>query len=246
MDIPFYEDIIPTLSTDQMIEVDRLMIEDYGITLLQMMENAGRNLANLARARFLDNNPHKKYITVLAGSGGNGGGALTAARRLANWGARVSVCLSKPADKLSDAATHQLSILKKMEIPIQSEELPDIDLPCNLILDGLIGYSLAGPPKGPTAMLIQWANEQDIPILSIDTPSGIDVSSGLVYNPTIKSAATMTLALPKRGLMEGQVRPYVGELYLADISVPPALYQKGVLYSKVEAIFAENDIVRIY
>jgi NAD(P)H-hydrate epimerase len=67
-----------------MVEVDRAMIEDYHIELIQMMENAGRNLAHLARTRFLSGNPRGREIVALVGNGGNGGGALVAARRLHN------------------------------------------------------------------------------------------------------------------------------------------------------------------
>lgn len=77
---------IPFLTTDQMREVDRAMIEDYGIQLIQMMENAGRNLAELARRRFLNSRPSGQKVIVLAGTGGNGGGGLVCARRLHNWG----------------------------------------------------------------------------------------------------------------------------------------------------------------
>ena len=72
----------PFLTADQMREVDRLMIEEYGIELLQMMENAGRGLADLARERFLDDDPRRRAVVLLAGAGGNGGGGLVAARRL--------------------------------------------------------------------------------------------------------------------------------------------------------------------
>ena len=74
------------IDTPQMIEVDRLMIEEYHIELIQMMENAGRCLAIVARDVFLDNDPENKSICILAGTGGNGGGALVCARRLSNWG----------------------------------------------------------------------------------------------------------------------------------------------------------------
>jgi NAD(P)H-hydrate epimerase len=87
---------IPYLSTKQMIEVDRAMMQDYKIGLIQMMENAGRNLAHLARIRFLDGNPEGKQVIILAGTGGNGGGALVSARRLHNWGAKVHVFITKP------------------------------------------------------------------------------------------------------------------------------------------------------
>ena len=73
MTISRYPDTIPYLTTDQMIEVDRAMMEDYKIELIQMMENAGRNLASLARERFFGGNPVGHHVVVLAGSGGNGG-----------------------------------------------------------------------------------------------------------------------------------------------------------------------------
>ncbi len=57
--------IFPFITTDQMREVDRAMIEDFGISLVQMMENAGRNLAQLARQRFLDGDPRGRRILVL-------------------------------------------------------------------------------------------------------------------------------------------------------------------------------------
>ena len=69
---------VPAITTAQMREVDRLMIEVYGIELIQMMENAGRNLAVLARQRFLDGDPAGKRVLALVGSGGNGGGGLVA------------------------------------------------------------------------------------------------------------------------------------------------------------------------
>ncbi len=78
---------VPYVTTEQMIEVDRAMIEDYRIDLIQMMENAGRNLAHLARELFLDGDPRGRSLVVLAGTGGNGGGAMVCARRLANYGA---------------------------------------------------------------------------------------------------------------------------------------------------------------
>jgi len=108
----------PCLSTDQMREVDRAMVEDYGILLIQMMENAGRNLAHLARERFLECNASGKTILVLAGPGGNGGGGLVCARRVHNWGADVRVYLSSPVGALTEVPRHQHDVLKKMSVPI--------------------------------------------------------------------------------------------------------------------------------
>ena len=69
-----YKKEIPSLTTEQMMEVDRLMIEEYGIQLIQMMENAGRCLAIVAVRKFLLKKLSKKTVIVLAGTGGNGGG----------------------------------------------------------------------------------------------------------------------------------------------------------------------------
>jgi NAD(P)H-hydrate epimerase len=99
------------VTTSQMIEVDRAMVEDFKIVLIQMMESAGRNLAHLARVRFLGGDPRDKRVVVLAGSGGNGGGALVAARRLHNWGAAVDVVLGQAAAAMAPVPSHQREIL---------------------------------------------------------------------------------------------------------------------------------------
>ncbi len=80
MSIPSAMGEMAYVDTEQMIEVDRAMVEDFHINLIQMMENAGRNLAALGRERFLDGDPIGKCIAIMAGSGGNGGGALVAAQ----------------------------------------------------------------------------------------------------------------------------------------------------------------------
>jgi NAD(P)H-hydrate epimerase len=246
MDIPRSQDKIPFLSTEQMVEVDRAMIDDFRIELLQMMENAGRNLAHLARSRFLSEDPRGRKVMVLAGSGGNGGGALVCARRLHNYGADVSVYITKEVEGFSPAAAHQLDILLRMDVPIAISGIT-VDSPKNeLIIDGIIGYSLKGSPRGGAAVLIEWANRQNVPILALDAPSGVDTTSGKIYEPAINATATMTLALPKEGLRASGVKEYVGELYLADISVPPSLYMGAKLALDVGPLFYRNDIVRLW
>ena len=104
----------PFLSTQQMREVDRAMIEDYGISLLQMMENAGRCLADLARSRFFDGDPRGQRVLVLAGTGGNGGGGLVCARRLHNWGADVRVLMTADSQRLGDVADRAFSMVRRV------------------------------------------------------------------------------------------------------------------------------------
>jgi len=183
--------VIPKITTEQMIEVDRLMMEDYKISLLQMMENAGRCLAILAIEKFLKKQLDTKKVIVLAGTGGNGGGALVCARRLHSWGAKVEVFLT---------------------------------------------------PKE----MIDWANKQFIPILALDTPSGLGLTTGKIHSPTIKATATLTLALPKKGLFEKNAKAVIGNLYLGDISVPSELYKEESLNIEVSPLlFSQADILLI-
>jgi len=235
---------VPYLTTDQMIEVDRAMIENYGIDLVRMMENAGRNLAHLARERFLDGDPRERRVVVLAGTGGNGGGALVAARRLHSYGADVDVFITKRDADCAPVPREQLEILRRMGLTIEDAGPADRCDGPDLIIDGLIGYSLSGAPRDAAGVLIRWANEQDVPVLSLDAPSGIDATTGTVYNPAIRAAATLTLALPKEGLRSPGVDAHVGDLYLADISVPPELYAR-FLGIDLGPIFARSDILRL-
>jgi NAD(P)H-hydrate epimerase len=228
-----------------MIEVDRAMIEDFRIELIQMMENAGRNLAHLARMRFLGGDPRAKRVIALAGSGGNGGGALVAARRLHNWGASVTVGLAQSASSMTVVPAHQLDILERMGVTIVDTRSVGGLAPADVVLDGLIGYSLKGAPQGGAAELIQWANTQSAPILALDVPSGVDASTGTVFDPVIRATATMTLALPKKGLDGAAMASHVGELYLADISVPPGLYARPPLNIRIEPLFACEEVVRL-
>lgn len=242
---PLCSGVIPAVTTDQMREVDRLMIEVYHIALLQMMEHAGRNLAHLARLRFLNVDPAGKRVHVLAGTGGNGGGAMVCARWLHNAGADVRVILASDHARLAPVPAHQLESLLKIDVPIFQAGEMESSSACDLVVDGLIGYGLNGAPRGATAQLIAWANATSVPILALDVPSGIDSTSGEAYNPTIRASATLTLALPKTGLLFEHAKSYVGELYLANISVPRKLYAHPALGLSVGNIFRNHDVVRL-
>lgn len=245
MNVTTVDGPIPWLTTEQMVEVDRAMIEDFRIGLIQMMETAGRCLAHLARARFLAGDPRGKTVVVLAGTGGNGGGALVCARRFMGWGAAVHVFVTQDATGFSPVPAHQLDILRRMGASIRAAEEVACVPSADLVIDGVIGYGLRGAPHGGAAVLIRWATGREAPVLSLDVPSGIDTTTGRVFEPAVRATATLTLALPKQGLRAPGVEPLVGELYLADIGVPPALYAIPSLGLEVGAIFATCDIVRL-
>jgi len=229
---------IPSLTTSQMIEVDRLMIEVYNISLLQMMENAGRNLAELA-LRMLKDSGSGKSITILCGAGNNGGGGMVAARHLHNRGAEVH--LFRVGDSpLKDIPSQQWNILSKMSL----RDEPDFNLRgADLIIDAIIGYGLQGNPRPGAAAFIERINASGKPVLSLDSPSGLDTSSGAPGKPCVHARSTLTLALPKVGLLSTLAKEVVGDLYLADISVPPELYRE--LELEVDSLFFEDTIIKI-
>ncbi len=238
---------IPALTTAQMAEVDRLMVEEYSIGLIQMMENAGRNLAEAA-GRLLGGPLTARKIVVLCGAGNNGGGGMVAARHLHNRGAAVQVVgagrLSQAggasAPRLKDVPARQWRILQGLGLTVAG----GVDLAqADLIIDALVGYGLSGDPLGAVAEWIERANAAGRPILALDAPSGLDTTTGVAGRPCIRATATLTLALPKTGLLTPQARPFVGELYLADISVPPELYRR--LGFEVGPVFVDDTVVRI-
>ncbi len=207
------------VTVNQMIEVDRVAIEDTGPNLLQMMENAGRSLAQQAIVS-LGEAWHTANIVVLAGNGGNGGGGICSARHLANRGAQVRLCLVSP-DHLGAAARWQRHIFQAtpgQEVDIQS--LVSAKEQVDIILDALIGYSLREAPRGNSLRLIKWANGAGTPILALDIPSGVNATTGETPGEYIKARWTLTLALPKTGLLP----EHTGDLILADIGIPPGAY----------------------
>ena len=227
-----------------MVEVDRVMVEDLGISLLQMMENAGRNLARFTMDTYIMRRRADRVV-VLSGSGGNGGGGLVAARRLAGWDVPVSVHLTRPIGQFDGVIAHQLRALLNVGVSAEAGGVPPAQVGgSTVILDCLIGYSLAGAPREAVSDLIHWANASGAPIVSLDVPSGIDSTTGQVLDPAVDAEATLTLALPKSGLVAGQAAENVGDVYVADIGVPASLYRTS-FGLEVGDLFGPFDIVRI-
>ena len=216
---------VGAVTADQMREVDRIAMEETGPNLFQMMENAGRNLA-LQAIEVLGNGWKEASIVLLAGLGGNAGGGICAARHLANREADVQLILSAP-DRLGEIAAFQRKIFhstsgREVETPSLSGLRPD------LVIDAVIGYSLIGAPRGTALELIRWGNDTGAPILSLDVPSGVDSTTSESEGEWMHAKWTMTLALPKTGLLPEKT----GALFLADIGIPQAVYSKmGLNYT---------------
>jgi len=228
---------IPAITTAQMIEVDRIAIKETGPNLFQMMENAGRNLA-LSAIDILGNKWNKASIIVLAGTGGNGGGGICAARHLANRNVNVNLCISN-TDILGEVPTEQRRVYrstsgKEIDLNILKKIKPD------LIIDAIIGYSLKSAPRGNALEMINWANEQNTKTLSLDVPSGVNSTTGETYGEFIKADRTLTLALPKTGLLP----EHTGDLFLGDLGIPINVYKKmGIDYIDP---FGNEFIVKLY
>lgn len=240
---------VPAVTAGQMAEVDRLAVDVYGITLLQMMEQAGSHLASLA-AREVGGDPRDRRVVVAVGPGNNGSGGLVAARHLVNRGARVQVVLARPARRLSEAGRHQLSTLLEMGVSccmavydISQAEIDDELAAADLVIDAVLGYRGRGTPHDEVATLIERIMPARDRLLSLDLPSGADADTGQAGPVSVHSRATMTLALPKVGLLTPAGLERAGHLYLADIGLPAALYARMGL--TVGTPFASGRIVGV-
>ena len=241
--------MIPAVTAEQMAEIDRLAVDVFGIDLLQMMEQAGSHLAEVV-AHELDGELRDRPVLVAVGPGANGGGGLVAARHLANRGARVRVVLARPARRLSEAGRHQLATLLEMGVSccMAVYDITDAEIErelrdAHLVLDAVLGYRGRGDPHDEVGTLIEHLESAEGRIVSLDLPSGLDADSGVPAERSVTARATMTLALPKTGLLTPAGQARSGDLYLADIGLPAALYERlGLVF---EAPFAAGRIVRL-
>jgi len=257
---------IPALTAAQMAAVDRLLVEEIGVGILQLMEVAGHAVAAFARDRFLGGDVAGRRVLVLAGAGNNGGDGLVAARYLHAWGADIAVRLATAPESLRDPAAHQFRALAALGVPVAPPPAPTDAPPtgagsgeaadpaqtpgtpaalpvADLVVDALLGFGLARAPTGAVAALIDAADGHPAPTLAVDVPSGLDADTGDAFAPCVRATATLTLALPKVGLLAPSAGPVVGELHLADIGVPPSVYAR--LGHAVGPLFARASRFRL-
>jgi NAD(P)H-hydrate epimerase len=207
--------------------------------VIELMENAGLNVAVLAR-RMLGGSVTGRKVCCIAGKGNNGGDALVAARHLHNWGASVKVVLGGSKDEIRDVPARQLATVERMGIPIEGPRGRVDD--SEILVDGLLGYGSKGNPRDLVAVLIRDSNSSGMPILAVDLPSGLDPTTGEPNEPCIIARATVTFGMLKTGFLNPKSHRFVGELYLADISMPRELYTG---YSQGPSYFANDTMVRV-
>ena len=226
---------VPAVTAAEMRDVDRVAVEDVGLELLQMMENAGRVLAWHVR----DVRDGDGEVVVVAGNGGNGGGGMACARHLANREVPVRVLLDREPEELTGAAAHQARILDAMGVPRTTDadrsfghEGPAV------VVDALIGYGLSSAVRQPAREYIDRINDLADPVVTLDVPSGRDATTGETRGAAVIPDRTITLALPKTGLDGAS-----GTLYLADIGIPGTVYDR--LHVDYDPPFGDHDWVEL-
>jgi NAD(P)H-hydrate epimerase len=193
--------------------------EYFGVSLLQLMENAGRNVAAEVASRF----PTDRRVAVFCGLGGNGGDGFVAARHLLSLGYTVEVVLAGRSRDIShEAALKNFYALRALGESIPSLEvsdssvLPKVD--SEVIVDALLGTGTKGKLKPPMPQLVEYVNSLSGFKIAVDVPTGLDSDTGEVLGNAVKADVTLTFHAPKIGL--GNAKKYVGELIVKDIGLP--------------------------
>lgn len=211
--------VLPSVSAPEMRAVDRVAVEEVGLALLSMMENAGRSLAGAVRETVGDG-----PVAVFAGGGGNGGGGLCAARHLVNHGREVGVVLDRAPEELSGATATQWGVLEAVGVTAVDPDAALAD--ATVAVDAVLGYGLEGAPRGRAATLVEHLRGFAGPVVSLDLPTGVDATTGERPGAAVEPHSVLTLALPKTGLSAVDA-----PVALADVGIPAAVYERaGVAY----------------
>jgi len=210
---------------DEMKNLDRRAIEEFGISEDLLMENAGQAVYFVMLQEFgIKGN---KFV-ILCGGGNNGGDGLVVARKIHSNGGEVKVLLLSEETKFKGAAKKNFEIVSKM--PIEISRVNSIDsiifevFDGSVIVDAIFGTGLVREVSGLYKDAIQLINESQMTVFSVDIPSGINGDTGEVMGVAVKADYTVTFGLPKLGNMLYPGYEYCGKLYASHISFPPALY----------------------
>ena len=221
---------LPTLTSAQVAEVDRLTTTRFAIPVTWLMEAAGWQVARHCRARTY----------VVAGKGNNGGDALAAARHLHRWGRLAGVaCTDRPG--LTGPAAEEAAALEGVGVTIEDEPDPGDS---QLVVDALLGTGLSQPPRGRVAEWIETVNSWERRVVAVDLPSGLVADTGETPGACVRAGLTVTLGLPKPGLLQRSGPGVAGEVWVADIGIPFEAYA-AIGVAVPPHLFAMHDRVQL-
>ncbi len=219
------------LSRDEVRNLDRRAIEEFGVPGAVLMENAGRGAVDVLISLGC-----RGPVVVCCGKGNNGGDGFVIARHLDNRGIPVHVWLfARPNELKGDAAlNYQIISRSCLEISIYDEaRLNENALQTDLaqaewIVDALFGTGLTGRLENPFDRIIRCMNEAKGRVLAVDIPSGLDCDTGQPLGPTVRAEHTVTFVTEKKGFANPEAKPWIGQVHVVDIGVPRRLLENYV------------------
>jgi hydroxyethylthiazole kinase-like uncharacterized protein yjeF len=205
--------------TSREMRAIELNAEYFGVSQLQLMENAGHNVALEIASRFKPD----KSVAIFCGLGGNGGDGFVAARHLSSMGFKVAVILAGKAKEISHkAALENWNALQFLKESVSIHEVDDSSLipeaTAEIVVDALLGTGTKGKLKPPISQLVEKINALDAFRVAVDVPTGIDSDTGEILGTAVKANLTITFHKTKKGLESA--KEYVGELVVKDIGLP--------------------------
>jgi NAD(P)H-hydrate epimerase len=212
------------LTRDQARALDEQAIRDLGIPSIVLMENAGRNMAELLLKLGTAGS-----VAVCCGKGNNGGDGFVIARHLGIAGIDVRVLLFAEAAALTGDAAINFNILVKSSLPVMAmlpldeDKLRTTLVEADWIVDALFGTGLQGPVRPPFDRVIEAINASGKRVLAVDIPSGLDCDTGRPLGATVRATHTATVMANKVGFVKPEALPWVGQVHVIDLGVPRCL-----------------------
>ncbi|HHH48878.1 MAG TPA: NAD(P)H-hydrate dehydratase [Gammaproteobacteria bacterium] len=209
---------------EQVRELDRIAIDEFGIPGLSLMQRAGLAAFEALRRRW----PRARHIGVLCGTGNNGGDGFVLAGLAQAAGLRVSVWQVGDASRIRGDA---LSARQQMtDAGLRAEGFVGQDLSVvDVLVDGLLGTGLGGEVSGIWREAIEAANaarDAGCGVLALDIPSGLQADTGAVQGAAVRADVCVTFIGLKLGLFTGQGPDYCGEVSFDDLDVPPQTFTR--------------------
>jgi ADP-dependent NAD(P)H-hydrate dehydratase / NAD(P)H-hydrate epimerase len=220
----------PLFDSELMRSIDQWATGQMAIASLELMERAGMGLATVVETMALDG-----IVVVVCGKGNNAGDGLVLARLLRERARQVTVVCTYPKDELSEDARVNFERLPGAQpVSLTPEALHG----AALIVDALLGTGFHGVPRGALGQAIEFINATSVPVVSVDVPSGVDASTGVVTGAAVKARTTATFHAAKAGLWIRPGKDYAGQVHRIDIGIPrgaPAEPKVGLIKEAVLA-----------